>query len=256
MKKTSTKVVAPVMMSEDSFEHAETVPMWPLLRSSAPPIRTHNNFKIFESETDDDEDDEDSVVRSLHALTPNVHLARDQARSQKEKRNRSKPMDMNYLKLIARQVKSGEINLPDVDLDADEDFEYVWALVDSGAGANVARRKHFSNFQDVEAPTISLTIANGETMANTGAGEVITHSRDGKATKRLFYEAPVDMPILSVAELAKEGELGSEIRFRAKDGIMMDNLTKHRTHFVKRKGVYFVRLYTRTNSVDFTRQDP
>ena len=60
MKKTS-KVVAPVMTSEESFEHAETVPTCPLLRSSAPLIRTHNNFKIFESDTDDDEDDEDSM---------------------------------------------------------------------------------------------------------------------------------------------------------------------------------------------------
>ena len=95
-----------------------------------------------------------------------------------------------------------------------------------------------------------------EKPANTGAGEVTTHSRNGKTTKRLFYEAPVDMPILSVAELSKEGELGSEIRFRTKDGIMVDNLTKDRTQFVKRKGVYFVRLYMRKNSVDFPRQDP
>ena len=93
-------------------------------------------------------------------------------------------------------------------------------------------------------------------MASTGAGEVITHSRDGRTTKRLFYEAPVDMPILSVAELAKEGELRSEIRFRTKNGIMVDNLTKHRTHSVKRKGVYFVGLYMRKNRVDFPRQDP
>ena len=196
------------------------------------------------------------MVRSLHALTSQVSLASDQARSQKEKRNRSKPMDINYLRLISRQVKNGEINLPDVDLDNDEDYEYVWALVDSGAGANVGRRKHFSNFKDVKAPQISLTIANGETMANKGAGEVMSYSRDGKATKRIFYEADVDMPILSVAELAKEGELGSEIRFRAKDGIMIDNLTEGLTSFVKRKGVYFVRLYTRNNQVDVIRRDP
>ena len=53
------------------------------------------------------------------------------------------------------------MNLPDINLDADEDFEYVWALVDSGAGAHVARRKRFSNFTDIDAPAMSLTIANG-----------------------------------------------------------------------------------------------
>ena len=159
MKKTS-KVVAPVMTSEDSFEHAETVPMWPLLRSSDPPIRTQNNFKMFESEADDDEDDEESVVRSLHALTPNVHLARDHARSQKEKQSRSKPVDTNYLKLLSRQVKNGALNLPDIDLYADEDFEYVWALMDPGASANVARREHVSIVKDVEASATSPNTAN------------------------------------------------------------------------------------------------
>ena len=66
MKKTSM-TVGPLMMFDESSEHEEAIPMWPLLNSSAPPIRTHNIFKIFESDADDDEDDADSVVRSLHA---------------------------------------------------------------------------------------------------------------------------------------------------------------------------------------------
>ena len=50
------------------------------------------------------------------------------------------------------------------------------------------------------------------------------------------------MPILAVSELSQEGEFGSEVKFRAKDGFMTDNLTGRRTPFVKRKGVYFMRL--------------
>ena len=93
------------------------------------------------------------------------------------------------------------------------------------------------------APQISLTVANGQTMEKAGAGEVISHSRQGNETKRIFYEAPVEMPILAVAELAKEEEFGSEVRFGVKDGVIIDNLTGQRVHFVKRKGVYFMNIY-------------
>ena len=84
---------------------------------------------------------------------------------------------MAYLTMIAQMVKSGEISLPDVDLETDKEYDCVWALVDSGAGANVARRSHFPNFRPVQAPRVALTIANGEVMTNNGAGEVT--SRDG-----------------------------------------------------------------------------
>ena len=64
------------------------------------------------------------------------------------------------------------------------------------------------------------------------------------------------MPILAVAELSMEGELGSEVRFRMKDGVIIDNLTGYRVKFAKRKGVYFMRLFFRKNKQDFIRQEP
>ena len=51
------------------------------------------------------------------------------------------------------------------------------------------------------------------------------------------------MPILAVTELTKEGTVGSEVRFPKKDGLMVDNATGHRQHFVQRKGVYFITLF-------------
>ena len=170
-------------------QHAETsVPLWPMLSSSetmkprlyrAPIIHTSNEFEAFESEVDDDDDDEEAIMQSLNALTSNVNLASDKSRSQKAKRQRPKPMDMAYLTVIAQKVKSGDISLPDIDLETDEEYDCAWALVDSGAGANVARRSHFPNFRPVQAPRISLTVANGEVMENNGAGEVTSYSRDG-----------------------------------------------------------------------------
>ena len=263
----STKVIAPIAVSESSLEEFEEtqVPLWPMLpmpgtgrpskqksysnRSGShssclpqiPVTPITNKFDALGS--DDDDDDEESLVRTLNAMTSNVRRASDKIQSQRDRKNRPQALDTASLEEIARKIKTGEIQLPDVDLETDQEYEYVWALVDSGAGANVARRDHFPNFRPVEAPKISLTIANGDVMRNQGAGEVTSFSRDGTKSTRVFYEAPVEMPILSVAELSKEGDFGSEVRFRVKDGIICDNLTGRQVHFVKRKGVYFMRLY-------------
>ena len=239
--------------------------LWPMLTHpsvlkrkppSAPVMPLVNKFEAFTSDSsDDEEDEEESLVKALNSMTPHVAMASDRSRSQKERKRNSKRMNLAYLNSVAKQVKSGKIALPNLDLETDSEFEYVWAMVDSGAGANVARREHFSNFKPVAAPPISLTIANGDTMHNKGAGEVVSYSRDGTASKRVFYEAPVEMPILAVAELSKEGELGSEVQFRMRDGFITDSLTGRRVQFVKRKGVYFMKLYFKKSSQGFTGLD-
>ena len=91
-------------------------------------------------------------------------------------------------------------------------------------------------------------------MPNRGAREVVTMNKAGVPTTRRFYDADVEMPILSVAELSQEGEDGSDVRFRKKDGYTENNMTKRRDYFIKRKGVYFTKLYVdRPSSLDFTR---
>ena len=63
------------------------------------------------------------------------------------------------------------------------------------------------------------------------------------------------MPSLSVTELSKEGSSGSEIRFRSVDGDIIDNESGKKCHFVKRMGVYFMRLYFPKSTEDFGRPD-
>ena len=92
-------------------------------------------------------------------------------------------------------------------------------------------------------------------MRNKSAAEVVSYSRDGTASKRVFYEAPVEMPILAVAELSEEGELGSEVQFRMRDGFIIDSLTGRRVQFVKRKGVYFMKLYFKKSKQGFVGLD-
>ena len=113
-------------------------------------------------------------------------------------------------------MKTGEISLPEFDLDHDDVFRYVWALVDSCAGANVAKKSQLPNWTKVDAPEISLTVANGDVMPNSNAGSVTSFTRNGEAATRNFDEAPVGMPVLAITELAKEGELCSEVFFPGK----------------------------------------
>ena len=73
-------------------------------------------------------------------MTPHVKVVN------RQKKKKHKKTDLAYLNAIARRVKNGEISLPGVDLDHDNDVHYVWALVDSGAGANVARKGQLPNW--------------------------------------------------------------------------------------------------------------
>ena len=169
-------------------------------------------------------------------------------------------MNLSHLNSIARKVKSGEIQLPTIDLEENNEYEYIWCMVDSGAGANVAKKEDLPDSVPVKAPTISLTIADGTVMPNQGARSVECFDQTGKKTTRVFYEAPVEMPILSVTEIAKEGTMGSEVRFRQQDGEIIDTMTGQSVDFVKRMGVYVMRIYFHKvkgrKDMDFGRQEP
>jgi hypothetical protein len=71
------------------------------------------------------------------------------------------------------------------------------------------------------------------------------------------------MPILAVTELAQEGDIGSEVRFRLSDGEILDTQSGRKVPFVKRMGVYFMKVYfpketnaPPMNNQGFVRQDP
>ena len=66
---------------------------------------------------------------------------------------------------------------------------------------------------------------------------VITRSKEGIVTTRVFYDAPVEMPILSVSGISQEGSGGSTTAFQQRGGYIEDSCNRQRQHFVKRKGV-------------------
>ena len=258
-KNTPVKALGIATGRHEPGEYPETVKLWPALKSPVPtPVK--NRYAAI-GDTDYDDDDESEVVKALAALTPHVSTAGQSQRARKAQQKEHRPSNFAQLCAIARDVKSGKINLPDVDLDSDKEYTCLWALVDSGAGANVARPDHIPHAVPVSAPAITLSAANGEIMPNTGAHRVRTFHQDGTGVDRTFYQANVDMPILAVAELSQEGPRGSEVRFYKNHGTAIDNASGKRQHFVKRSGVYFVKIYVRKhesggNESGFIRQGP
>ena len=241
-------------------EHSETVTLWPTLRSPAPTV-TKNKFRALGDFSSDDED-ESEVLKALAALTPNVSKSSARSMSQRAKKGQPKTAqtpDFARLCAIARDVKAGRIHLPNVDLETNDEYNCLWALVDSGAGANVARKNHFPDAVPIDAPSITLSTASGGSLPNDGAHLVHTVHRDGTRIARKFYRAEVDMPILAVTEMAQEGNHGSEIRFHKNHGVVIDKETQRKQHFVKRRGVYFIKLYvpkTNNGTSGFTRPGP
>ena len=221
-------------------EHNETL-IWPLLTAKGPkfkPTVTKNSFASLSDGTDDE--DEAEVVKAFSQLTSNVRRASDRSKPQHRS---NQGLDMTRIHALAKQMRDGTLNLPDLELDSNEEYECIWALVDTGAGVNCASQQQFPDAVPVDAPDVLLTTASGDPLPNAGAMKVVTRSKEGVTRERIFYRAPVEIPILSVAEVSQEGPMGSDTLFRRTDGYIEDNQTLERQHFVKRKGVYFTKLY-------------
>ena len=258
-KKTSAAALTVSAASDEPIsDFDETyVSLWPVItakgeikrpaRATTPIKNRFDAFGDSDDGSDNEDDDEDEMIKARSMITSNIKI----------KNKKSKGMNMARIASIAKKVTNGDIKLPDIDLDNNDEYDCCWALVDSGAGVNVARQGQFADATPVKAPPVILTTANGAKLPNSGAVRVATKSKEGIETSRIFYEAPVEMPILAVAELTKEGPAGSTTGFRRRDGYVEDDLRRTRQHFVKRKGVYFMKIYTRKDgpNMDFVRPE-
>ena len=73
-------------------------------------------------------------------------------------------------------------------------------------------------------------------------------SSEGNILTQTFEDDDVDMPITSVTELASHGQLGSDVVFRRHDGAIVDVQTNTSSKFVRRKGVYCMKIFTPKNN--------
>ena len=156
-----------------------------------------------------------------------------------------KPLSKSKINQIVAAVQSGKIKLSKIDdhCPTEEDVVWVWALMDSGSGVHAASAtKHFPGalVQETEGQRNghTMTAANGSKIADEGMLSVRVKTTTGHKVRIPFTNANVQMPILSIAKLAAEhdswfGETGGELIHRK---------TANRIPFVKRAGVYFMRV--------------
>ena len=154
---------------------------------------------------------------------------------------------------IAKLVKSGELDLPDLNLDSNEEYEATWALVDSGAARPCARRQeHFAHTStELKPSSVKMATASGEELPSRGCFLIEAISNEGNQVVQNFEDADVDIPIMSVGELSSNGELGSHVIFGEHGRHMIDIKTKAISKFYRWRGVYFMKIFVHKNkSVD------
>ena len=101
-----------------------------------------------------------------------------------------------------------------------------------------------------------MATASGEELPSRGVFRLAAKSSEGHDIIQNFEDADVDMPIMAVTELAGNGELGSDVVFRKSDGAIVDVKSNATSRFVRRRRVYFMKLYVpknRPSESDFTR---
>ena len=209
-----------------------------------PPTPTSNKFSALDDDNDE-KDDEEDMLRALQQLSPNIQVGQKLSQRQRKTQNSSPTLTKHKIAALAEQVRTGEISLPSIDLDNDNDYEAVWALVDSGAGRPCAnRRKHFPDSTSPMIPSkVRLSTATAEEVKSRGVFKVKCMTAEGNPIEQEFEDIDVDMPILAVTCLAANGEKGSQVIFRKQDGEIVDLSNNRSSNFVKRRGVYFIKLF-------------
>ena len=210
----------------DEFSETDLSHVWclPQCAVTAEHPRCHPCFEhsnSFSAIFDDQVDDEAVVLDAIKQISSKVTVG--PKLSQKE-RKAQRSVEKYTISQIAKLVKAGKLNLPDLDLESNEDYEAVWALVDSGAAKSVARRKaHFAKtITHLRPSEVRMATASGEELKSRGCFHLHALSAEGNEVSQTFEDADVDMPIMSVGELSTNGELGSNVLFGEHDGHIID----------------------------------
>ena len=175
----------------------------------------------------------------MQQLTPKIRVGSKIPQKQMKK---GRSLSKQPVSKIAQQMKDGIIQLPDLDLESNEDVAAVWALVDSGAGKSCAdKSKHFPFVETANRPSNArMATANGHELKSRGTFSVQALTAEGQMIKPDFEDTDVEMPIVAVNDISKED---LEVSFRADGSELVSSETGRRSKFVKRRGVYFVKMY-------------
>ena len=115
-----------------------------------------------------------------------------------------------------------------------------WCMMDSGAGCHAAnRKKDVANAQTKKTKNpMRCVLADGKDIQSKGIIEVETEI-DDEAHIVPFEDLPVDCRIISVKKIVKKTNV---VTFRDGAGYIFNTVTRKKSRFVERKGVYFIKL--------------
>ena len=155
-------------------------------------------------------------------------------------KRKAKKVQSEWILAIEAKRKLVEKELEDLD----DDEELV--LVDSGCGNHACHpEKHFKRFR--MRPSAGsragqvFTTATEEPIANQGEKVVKFRTREGEQCQITVQCANVSMPICSTRKLGKTHR--SVFADQHQDhGYLEHRVTRHRTQFFSKDGVYFLRI--------------
>ena len=244
-KKVNVSAIPDFDLDDDLDEFPETNMVWCLptkksnLRSLSVPIAPVKNcFSALQ-----ESDDEDEILSALQQLTPNIRIG---PKVPQKHHKISSALSKKEIANIARQVADGTIDLPDLDLDSNQDYKAVWALVDSGAGKSCAdKSKHFPHVRTKNKPSSArMATASGQELKSRGTFKVKGLTAEGQQVMPNFEDTDVDMPIIAVNDISQED---TEVIFRKGTSEMVDVRSGRRSRFAKQRGVYFMKMYYEKN---------
>ena len=94
------------------------------------------------------DEDHDDLVESLKQLAHNVQIGPKPS----QKMAKATRLSPQRITAIARDINSGKIKLPDLDLPTDKDYVAVWALVDSGSSVHVVNAEQICPGAKIHPP--------------------------------------------------------------------------------------------------------
>ena len=237
-QRKSTKVA---MVSEvsDNEDFAETNLVWSLpTRGNLPclpccPIS--NNFAALDAE----DGDENEVMAALQQLTSNVRIG---AKVPQKQMRKEQALSKQQISKIAQQVRDGILDLPSLDLETNDEYAAVWALIDSGAGKSCANKsKHFPFIKTANRPSQArMATANGHELKSRGTFSLSALTVEGQEIQPNFEDTDVEMPIVAVTDISKDS---LEVSFREDESELISANTGRRSKFMKQRGVYFMKMF-------------
>ena len=116
---------------------------------------------------------------------------------------KAKPLTKPQISAIARRGRDGIIDLPNLDVESNDDYAAVWALIDSGAGKSCANKtKHFPFVKTSNRPSQArMATANGQELKSRGTFSVHAVTTEGQEIAPDFEDTDVDMPIIAVNDI-------------------------------------------------------